>query len=71
MRNRRRGQTRLSAVSATYGASARADAVTDAKLPAGLRWTYCSRFPRRVLLRDAAVASEYAGGAFEFGPSCR
>ena len=58
-------------MSAKYGASARADAVTDAPLPAGLSWTYCPRFPRRVLLRDVAVASEYAGGAFEFGPSRR
>lgn len=71
MRNRRRGQTRLSAVSATDGASARNDAVTDPPVPAGLRWTYRPRFPRRAFLRDPAMASKYAGGAFEFGPSRR
>lgn len=71
MRNGRRGQARLSAVSAPNGASARTKPVPDAPLPAGHGWTCRAGLAHGALLRNAALASGYAGAAFDFRPSCR
>jgi len=71
MRNRRRGQARLSAVSPPDGPSACAKAVLDAPLPAGRRRTRRAGLSDGALLRDAAVASAYTGGASDFRPGRR
>jgi len=70
MRNGRRGQARLSTLSAPGGASARTKSIPDAPLPAGTGWTGRAWLAHGALLRDAPVASEYAGGASESRP-CR
>jgi len=70
MRDGRRGQARLSAMFAPDGASACSKAVTDPPLPAVPRWTCRAGLAHGALLRDPAVAGEYAGGAPESRPSC-
>src|SRR5262250_3152564 len=71
MRNRRRGPARLSAVSAPVSASARAEAISGAFVPASPCRARGVCLSRGALFCSAALANEHAGGTSELRPRCR